>query len=201
MSETTTVSDETAGAEKKRVEKISRMYLDEKGGEIGARCTNDAHAVRITLVKSGYSLILNAKDLHPDVARAAALYGAANSITNTAGKKGLTDAEMQEAITDRYERIFDDATWAEGATGPRTSDLFEAVMQLYTSRDGQATEEWQAGMKRKLAEDEAFATSMKGRKDVLVIVEGLKLARQQARLQKAQASLTAEDEAPLDLSL
>lgn len=200
MAETTIVGDETTAAKGKRIEKVKRVYLDAEGKDIGPRCTNDAHAVSITLVKNGYAVILEAAKMNPDVLRAAALYGAANSITNTVGKAGLSDSEMEEALYDRYSRIFEDGVWAEGATGPRATDLLEALVRLRKSQNAECGQEWQDRMRERL-QDEAFAKELKSRSAIMVHLEAIKLERQQARLKAAQekAGGSQPDVGDLDL--
>lgn len=200
MAETTTVADETTASKGKRIEKVKREYLDADGKVIGARCVNEAHAVTITLVKSNYAVTLDASKMAPDVLRAAALYGAANSITNTVGKAGLSDAEMEEALFDRYSRIFEDGVWAEGATGPRTTDLLEALIRYRRSQNAEHGAEWQEKMKTRL-QDEAYAKEIRSRDFIAVHLESIKLERQQARLRAAQEKATTSKADATDLDL
>lgn len=194
MSDTTTVTDVETNGKRKREEKIARMYFNATGGEIGPRCNNEAHAIKITLVKSGYSITLQAKDFNPDVLRAAALYGAANSITNAVGAKGLTEGEMRTALDDRYARLFEDGVWSEGATGPRTSDVFEAMKAVYLERGGEPTQDWEDKTKKKLADDPAYNKAMREKPAIAVVIESLKLQRQAAKLAAAEAEAKRADD-------
>lgn len=191
MSET-----ETVESKRKRPEKCIREYLDENGEVIGSRAKNEAKAVRLKVPDADWeSDILRFDDMPEQVRAAAALYGAVNSITNTIGQKGISAQEIVENLEARIENIFVSGVWAEGAsTGPRTTDVLEAICRLYASRGGDVTEDWKESKRKKLADDKAYADAMKAQPEVAVLIETLRMERQAQRLEAAKAK--AQGKAP-----
>lgn len=177
-----------AEGKRKRPEKCIRVYLNEAGEDIGSRAKNDARAVHLKVPEADWEYTLKYDAMPEAVRPAAALYGAVNSITNTIGQKGISAQEIVENLEARIENIFTSGVWAEGAsTGPRTTDVLEAICRLYADRGGDVTEEWKAAKRQKLADDKAYADAMKAQPEVAVLIETLRMERQVDRLNAAKA--------------
>jgi hypothetical protein len=175
---------------RKRQEKCIRTYLNEAGEDIGTRAKNEARAVRLQVPEAGYDETLRYEDMPEPVRAAAALYGAVNSITNTIGKAGISAQEIVDNLESRIEAIFTNGVWAEGAqTGPRTTDVLDAMCRLFTDRGGDVTEEWKAAKRQKLAEDKAYADAMRAQPEIAVLIETIRMERQADRLKKAKEAL------------
>jgi hypothetical protein len=193
------MADETVveNARRPKKDKCIRTYLDAEGNELGSRAKNEAAAVRLEVAEASWDRTLSFADMPEAVRAAAALYGAVNSITNTIGKAGMSSQDMVDALEGRIEAIFDNGIWAEGAQGgPRTNDVLEAVCRWYAGKKGDVTDEWKATMKGKLAEDKAFNENLRGRPEIAVLIETIRMERQAERLkkatEKAQAGAPAE---------
>lgn len=183
-------SDSEVVEKKKRPEKCIREYINAEGEVIGSRAKNEARAVKLTVPEANWSETLSYDDMPEQVRAAAALYGAVNSITNTIGQKGISAQEIVDNLEARIENIFTSGVWAEGAsTGPRTTDVLEAICRLYASRGGDVTEEWKEAKRKKLSDDKAYADAMKAQPEVAVLIETIKMDRQAERLKAAQAAV------------
>jgi len=88
----------------KRQEKTKRTFRDETG-EVSARARTDSISGHIEFVSTGETLDFAWDDLSPEVQRAAGLFGIMTSVTNTVGRKDMTDEEMIEAAEARLETI------------------------------------------------------------------------------------------------
>lgn len=191
---------ETTEATTARSEKCSREFYN-AAGEKSARAGLETTGVILRLVGADdFSLDIPYDSLTPEVARAAALFGVVTTVTNTIGRKGMTTDEMIEALEARAETLMNGVWTAERASGPRTSDVLTALIRYRESKGAAVTDEWKADMAKRLAEDADFAADVRSRPAVAVLVETIKLERQQDRIAKAKAkagAVTATDDSDL----
>ena len=178
---------ETTEATAARAEKCTREFYT-AGGEKSARAGLESVGVILKLAGvDDWQLDVAYDALTPEVARAAALFGIVTTVTNTIGKKGLTTDEMIEALEARAETLQSGIWTAERASGPRTSDVLTALIRYRESKGAAVTDEWKAKMAKQLAEDADFAADVRSRPAVAVLIETIKLERQQDRINKAKA--------------
>ena len=191
---------ETTEGTTTRAEKSIREFYN-AAGEKSARAGLETTGVVLRLAGvDDFSLDIPYDSLTPEVARAAALFGVVTTVTNTIGKKGMTTDEMIEALEARAETLMNGIWTAERASGPRTSDVLTALIRYRESKGAAVTDEWKADMAKRLAEDTDFAADVRSRPAVAVLVETIKLERQQDRIAKAKAKAgeaTPTDDADL----
>lgn len=187
---------ETTEATAARSEKCTREFYS-ASGEKSARAGLESTGVILRLAGvDDFALDIPYADLSPEVARAAALFGVVTTVTNTIGKKGMTTDEMIEALEARTETLLSGIWTAERASGPRTSDVLTALIRYRESKGATADDAWKANMAKKLAEDADFAADVRSRPAVAVLIETIKLERQQERIKKAKEK--AHDTTPTD---
>lgn len=195
MAETTEVTAASA-----RAEKCTREFYA-TGGEKSARAGLESVGVVLRLAGvDDWSLDIPYDSLTPEVARAAALFGVVTTVTNTIGKRGMTTDEMIEALEARAETLMNGVWTAERASGPRTSDVLLAFVRYRESKGVATDDAWKASMAKRLVDDPDFAADVKSRPAIAVLVETIKLERQQERIAKAKAKATeapAVDDADL----
>lgn len=193
---------DVAASESKRAEKTKRVFVN-AAGEKSPRAKLDSVAGEVTLVSSGEQLHFALSDLKPEVINAAALFGIMTSITNAIGKAGMSDDEMWEAITARWETIEGGQWSGERTTGPKDSDILEAARR-YQEESGRVFDEAAQAKMRAMLADEAGGADY--RKRLLSAprfkahFEAIKAERAAQRAAKARANIgTAPDADLMDL--
>ena len=181
---------ETTEATAARAEKCTREFYS-ADGEKSARAGLATTGVILRLAGvDDFALDIPFDALSPEVQRAAALFGVVTTVTNTIGKKGMTTDEMIEPLEARAETLTSGIWTAERASGPRTSDVLLALVRYRESKGAQVDDAWKADMAKRLADDADFAADVKSRPAVAVLIETIKLERQQERIAKAKAKVT-----------
>jgi hypothetical protein len=128
-----------------RSEVTKRSFLNE-GGEYTGRATSKVKGFRIELVESGQVFEHALADFDSGVLAAAAAFGLVTSITNTVGGKSLSAEERVDLIQDRIETLLEGEWSAERQSGPRSSQLLEALVRVRADSGKETTQEWKDKM-------------------------------------------------------
>lgn len=165
---------------------VSKRTFVNAAGEYTGRVDTTSVGFKVELLGNGAVLERKLSDYPQEVINAAALFGLVTSLTNTFG--GMSDPdEMADAMTQRDE-TFQGGEWSsERQTGPRTSDLLDAVVAFRAKNGKETTEEWKQGLAAKLAAKETTS------KDILAepAVNAEYLAIKAKRAAERSAAATA----------
>lgn len=192
-------SVETSG--RTRQEKTKRVFINDEG-ESTPRAHLNSVSGQVTFVGSGEVLAFSWDDFTPEVQRAAGLFGIMTSVTNTVGRAGMSEADMVQAATDRLGTLLDGEWSSDTRSGPRTSDLIEAVRRAYAERNMELSEEKEAKIKAKLSDEKTgsdYRNDLLGRTLIRAHFEAIKAERAQARAAKAQEEARSGNADDLDI--
>lgn len=128
-----------------RAEVTKRSFLAEDGTYTG-RATTKTKGFKIELVGSDQAFEYGLEDFDSGVLAAAAAFGLVTSITNTVGGKALSIEERVELIQDRIETLLEGEWSAERQSGPRSSQLLEALIRVREDAGKESTQEWRDRM-------------------------------------------------------
>lgn len=123
------MAETTQAAESERSAKTQRLFYNAKGEESN-RVQLDSTGFKVIYVPTGYVAEAKLEDFSDEVRNAGFLFGVVTNITNAIGSKKLTDEECVESIEARMETLTSGRWTSERDTGPRTSDLIEAMKRL-----------------------------------------------------------------------
>lgn len=125
-----------------RAEVSKRSFLN-KDGSYSGRATTDTVGFRIELVDGGQVYEHALEDFQPGVLAAAAAFGLVTSVTNTIGGKTLSAEERAELLQDRLDTLLEGDWSAERQSGPRSSQLLEALIQVRKDAGKESPQDWQ----------------------------------------------------------
>lgn len=188
--------DNDAAAVKARADKTIRQFRNAEG-DFSPRARLDSEEVHVSFLENGtsvHTLVCRYKDLSPEVARAAALYGVMTSVTNTIGAKGLTTQDMIETAEARLETILNGAWSAERQVGARTSDFVEALQRVFTADGKPLSEDQIAAVKKRLADETegpTYRERLNSNPKVAAALAAIRSERAAARSAEAQAKAAA----------
>lgn len=145
---------DTAQAEstRTRAEVSKRSFLN-KDGSYTARATTDTIGFKIELVESGDSFTHKLSEFEPGVLAAAAAFGLVTSVTNTIGGKSLSGDERAALLQDRLDTLLEGDWSAERQSGPRSSQLLEAIVAVRTNAGKDSSQEWKDKVSASLKAD------------------------------------------------
>lgn len=139
---------------KTRAEVTKRSFKN-KDGSYSGRATTDTVGFRIELVESGETFEHSLGDFAEGVLAAAAAFGLVTSVTNTVGGKALSAQERAELLSDRLETLLEGDWSAERQSGPRSSQLLEAIIRVRTEGGAATSPEQREALALKLKDPEA----------------------------------------------
>lgn len=166
-------------AESTRVAKTKRYFRDKRTNEWNNRVNPYCDAFRVEIIDGG-TLEGDISEFDEGVINAAALFGITTVITNAFGnilKDGSPD-EWFEAAETRLEALRG-GEWSEARqSGPRTSDILEAVVQFRAENGRDSDDEWKAGFLEKLKSGETTTKEiLASNPAVRAIFDGIKAKR------------------------
>lgn len=185
-----------AGAEtgRTRAEISKRSFLN-SAGEYSARASTDTTGFRIELVESGDVVEYSLSDFEPGVLNAAAAFGIVTSVTNTIGGKSLSAQERLDLITDRLETLLEGDWTAERQSGPRNSQLIDALVKVRADAGKDTTQEWRDKVSLDLKANPDKAKAYLANAHVAAAYAEIKAKAAMARAQKLAAKADSADEA------
>lgn len=184
-----------------RVTKCERVFVDADGKE-AARSHPTVVAVRLRFTETGDVLDMPLADLNPGIINAAAAFGLNTSVGNTFG--AISDpGEAFEAAETRWNSLREGHWSAERQSGPRTSDILEAVARYRKENGSDVSDAWREGFKAKLADGQLDTKKLLEQPVLKAHYLAIKRERAEERATKAAAAVgaskpSAEVEALLD---
>lgn len=143
----------TTTATRTRPEVTKRSFSLPDGSYVG-RSSTRADGFRIELIESGQVFEHKLKEFSPEVIHAAALFGIVTSVTNAIGGKGLSVEERGELLENRLATFLEGEWASERESGPRSSQLLEAIVQVRADNGKDSSQEWRDAMSIKLKDDQ-----------------------------------------------
>lgn len=185
-----------ADARQKKAAKCDRIFLDQEG-EPHSRAFTEVVAVKLlfhaTPTSAERSLVMNLDDVPPGVMRAAAAFGINTSVGNTFGAERDPNEAYQLAC-DRWATLREGDWSADRQTGPRTSDLVEALCRYSATQGHTVDEAFRARLKQKCG-DEAQRKAWESNAQVQVHLMALRKERAEENARKALEAASAAGEA------
>jgi len=136
---------ETVASTRTRAEVSKRSYFNSEG-DYSARASTATAGFRIEVINPAGENYVREHDLSeftPEVLKAAAAYGIVTSATNTFGGKDLSFDERVALLDDRLDTFLKDEDWsAERQSGPRSSQLIEALVAVRAKANRETPQEW-----------------------------------------------------------
>lgn len=180
----------------KKAARCDRIFADHEGNE-HSRAFPEVTAVKLrfhaTPVSPLRELVMNLDDLPPGVLRAAAAFGVNTSVGNTFG--AIPDpSEAYEAACDRWETLVKGEWSADRQTGPRTSDLVEALCRYSVQQGHTVDEAFRTRLKQKCG-DEAQRKAWESNPQIQVHLMALRKERAEENARKALELASAAGEA------
>lgn len=180
------------GSGRKRAPKCERTFLDKEGNSHG-RSFEAVHAVKFVFLETDHELVMGLDELPEGVLRAAAAFGINTSVGNTFGAISDPDDAI-EAAEERWETLKSGRWSAERETGPRTSDLIEAVCRAREERGQPVADDFRDNLRAKFA-DPAYVKAVEGDPRIAVHVAAIRKERAEDRARKAQERAAAAGDA------
>lgn len=177
------MTDETPST-RTRAEVTKRSFLLPDGNYSG-RATTSVQGFRIELVENSQVFEHSLSDFSEDVLRAAAAFGIVTSVTNAIGGKNLSVEERAELIEDRLATFLEGEWASERQSGPRSSQLLDAIVQVRLDNGKESSQEWKDAMSIKLKDDEE---ARKGYMNNPLIRAALEKIKAEAAAKRAQAA-------------
>lgn len=179
-----------------RAEVTKRSFLND-GGEYTGRATTKVKGFKIELVGTDQTFEHALADFDSGVLAAAAAFGLVTSITNTVGGKSLSAEERAELIADRIETLLEGEWSAERQSGPRSSQLLEALIRVRTDAGKDSPQEWRDRMAVTLRDNPEKAKEYMANPLVAAALADIKA---KAALERAKALAAKSKAAPAEAS-
>lgn len=195
-----TMSEAAQESARTRAEVSKRSFLNKDGGYT-ARATADTIGFKIELVESGDSFTHKLSEFTPGVLAAAAAFGLVTSVTNTIGGKSLSGDERAALLQDRLDTLLEGDWSAERQSGPRSSQLLEAIVQVRANAGKDSTQEWRDKVSTSLKTDPELAKKYLANPLVAAEYANIKAKAAVERAQKLQAQAKTAVAASDDLVL
>ena len=176
---------------------VSKRYFRLSDGTYVSRANNDVVGFRFDVLDETGEVFEsfegNFDDYNESVIRAAAMWGMMTSAGNTTGGKSLTPQERAELVADRLG-LFADGEWTgERQSGPRSSQLLEAIIAVRAAGGAETTEEQKATLATKLQDEEEKKKWMANGKVAAALAQ-IKAEAAMERAKKAAAKATADSD-------
>jgi hypothetical protein len=175
---------------------VTKRSFKSKDGEYTGRATTETVGFRVELVESGEVFEHSLSDFSEGVLAAAAAFGLVTSITNTVGGKALSAQERAELIADRLETLLEGDWAAERQSGPRSSQLLEAIIRVRTDGGATTTPEQREALALRLKNDPEAVKAYLGNAKVAAAYADIKAKAALERAKKLAGKAEDSDDLP-----